>query len=312
MDAYEKTNSWVVIATWPFSLAGAEAAADGLTAGASAADMAELLARMTERDESIDSIGLGGCPNANGEMELDAAFMDGDTMAVGAVAALQGFAHPVSVARCVMEQSVHNFFVGAGAADFAAEHGFEREIMLTVDSIARWHRLKAEREQAAVAKSNPGDSHDTIGVVVLDQAAHMVSATSSSGLAMKHRGRVGDSPLIGSGFYVDSQIGGAAATGVGEDIMKGCMCFAAVSLMQQGMHPQQAAEEALRRTHLRIRSHANYPSETTGDGVGMMAIVCADRYGRYGGAANHDEFSYAVATENEPAHLVKISPVKLD
>ena len=312
MDAHEKTNPWVVIATWPFSLDGAAAAAQGLAEGASAADMAERLACMTEQDESIDSIGLGGCPNANGEMELDAAFMDGDTMAVGAVAALQGFAHPVSVARCVMEKSVHNFFVGAGAADFATEQGFEREIMLTVDSIARWHRLKTEQEQQTEAKVNPCDSHDTIGVVVLDQSAHMVSATSSSGLAMKHRGRVGDSPLIGSGFYVDSQIGGAAATGVGEDIMKGCTCFAAVSLMQQGMHPQQAAEEALRRTHLRIRSHANYPSETTGDGVGMMAIVCADRFGRYGGAANHDEFSYAVATADEDAHLVKVSAIRLD
>lgn len=312
MDTQEETNPWVVIATWPFSLDGAAAAAEGLTVGASAADMAERLACMTEQDDSIDSIGLGGCPNANGEMELDAAFMDGDTMAVGAVAALQGFAHPVSVARCVMEKSVHNFFVGAGAADFAAEHGFEREIMLTVDSIARWRRLKAEQEHKAATKANPSDSHDTIGVVVLDQSAHMVSATSSSGLVMKHRGRVGDSPLIGSGFYVDSQIGGAAATGVGEDIMKGCTCYAAVSLMQQGMHPQQAAEEALRRTHLRIRSHANYPSETTGDGVGMMAIVCADRFGRYGAAANHDEFSYAVATADEQAHLVKVEAIRLD
>ena len=312
METQENKKSWVVIATWPFSLTGTAAAAEGLATGASAADMAERLACMTESDESIDSIGLGGCPNANGEMELDAAFMDGDSMATGAVAALQGFAHPVSVARCVMEKSVHNFFAGTGAADFAAENGFERDIMLTVDSIARWHRLKADLELCTVTTGRPCDSHDTIGVVVLDQSAHMVCATSSSGLAMKHRGRVGDSPLIGSGFYVDSQIGGATATGVGEDIMKGCTSFAAVSLMQQGLHPQNAAEEALRRTHQRIRSHTNYPTEITRDGVGMMAIVCADRFGRYGGAANHDEFSFAVATADEPAHLVKVSPITLD
>lgn len=282
--------SWVVIATWNFSLPGIEAAGNMLKDNGYCMDAVEKVAKMVEDDPEVDTVGFGGFPNIIGEVELDAAFMDGRDMSIGAVAGLKGFRHPVSVARKVMTDTPHNFLVGQGAEDFAMTNGFQRAVMVTDKMRQAWEKRRAELE-----KGNPGElGHDTVGIVALDTNGDMASATSTSGMAMKLRGRVGDSPLVGSGFYVDNDIGGASCTGVGEDIMKCCTAFHVVELMRQGYTPQNAAEEAVRRTHSRLARANKNP--------GNMAIVCADNKGNFGAAANHEGFTYAVASD-------KVAPV---
>ncbi|NLZ70272.1 MAG: N(4)-(beta-N-acetylglucosaminyl)-L-asparaginase [Clostridiaceae bacterium] len=302
---------YALIATWPFSLAGVGIGAEILAAGGSAADAAEATVRLIEQDPQIRSVGKGGCPNLIGEMELDAAFMDGRTFRVGAVAALQNFAHPISVARHIMEHCKHNMLVGAGAEQYAAEHDFEQDSMYTPESIKFW------QEQYAKIQSGKGQdyllSHDTVGTVALDGRGDMVAATSTSGYAMKLPGRVGDSPLIGSGFYVDYLIGGATATGLGEDLMKGLVSYEAVSLMASGLSPQEAAIETLQRLAQRLlrarREDESIPEAEKGrlPKETELAIICLDRHGNHGGAANHPGFAYAVAVEGAEPKIIKVT-----
>lgn len=275
--------TWCIIATWPFSLAGLEQAARGLQAGSSALEAAIAVARQVESDPAVDSVGLGGIPNLDGIVELDAAVMDGRDLSIGAVAALQHCLSPVLVADRVRTATAHQMLVGAGAEKLAAAMGLERASLLTDKSLKAWQDRKAALE----ARQSVPVGHDTVGIAALDLDGNLAAATSTSGIAMKLAGRVGDSPLAGSGFYADNDIGAAAATGLGEDIMKGCLCFEAVALMRSGLDPQSAAEQAIRQLHRRLAR--------TRDHVGDMALVCADRQGRIGAAANHASFQYAAA-----------------
>ena len=287
-----------VIATWGFSLAGVETASHILKSRGSALDAVEQVARMVEDDTVVETVGYGGFPNVKGEVELDAAFMDGRDLSIGAVIAIKGFDKPISIARKVMTDCPHNLLVDRGAQDYANLKGFQRKEMLTDKMKKAWEDRKAELE-----KGNTGDpGHDTVGVVALDFNGDMSVATSTSGLAMKLQGRVGDSPIPGSGFYVDNEVGGAAATGVGEDIMKGCISFHAVELMRQGYAPQMAAEEAVRRLHKRLAKY--------GKNVGNIAIVCADNKGNFGAAANHEGFQYAVYTDTMPSSKFDVKPLE--
>lgn len=279
--------NWCVIATWSFSLEGVEYAARQVCSSkANALDAVEQVARWVEDDPTVDTVGYGGLPNCEGEVELDAAMMDGSDLSIGAVASVRGFRHPITIARHILHHSPHHFLVGTGAEAYARKIGMEEADLLTEKSRQAWEEKKREwKDQASVRLG-----HDTVGIVALDQSGDMAVATSTSGIAFKHPGRVGDSPLVGSGFYADNEVGGAAATGVGEDIMKGCISFLAVQLMRMGRSPQEAAENAILKTHRRLlRAHKT---------VGNMAIVCADRSGRYGAAANHPDFTYVVATDS--------------
>jgi isoaspartyl peptidase/L-asparaginase-like protein (Ntn-hydrolase superfamily) len=277
-------NKWAIIATWGFSINGLRKAADMLGNGQDAFDASEQLARMVEDDPEVTTVGFGSFPNAKGELELDAAFMNGRDLSLGCVMSVKGFKNPVSIARKVMTGSPHNVLSGQGAEEFADANGCERAIMLT-DSIRKeWDEKIAEQK----GKQPDCFGHDTVGVVTLDTAGEIASATSTSGLAMKQRGRVGDSPLVGCGFFADNDVGGAAATGIGEDIMKGCTCFVAVELMRQGYPPQQAAQEAVRRTHRRLARHSAQ--------VGAIAVVCANKDGEFGAASNHENFTYVAAS----------------
>ncbi|MDW7657100.1 MAG: N(4)-(beta-N-acetylglucosaminyl)-L-asparaginase [Bacillota bacterium] len=281
---------WCIIATWYFSLEGIRWAKEHLsTSNGCALDAVTGVASMVEDDPEVDSVGLGGLPNRNGDVELDAAIMDGRDLSIGAVASLTGFRNPVMIARHVLQQAPHHFLVGQGAEAYADALGMERACLLTEKSRQAWEQKRAE-----LAEDEPEpEGHDTVGIVALDLAGDMAAATSTSGISFKLHGRVGDSPLVGSGYYVDNDVGGAAATGLGEDIMKGCTCYSAVELMRQGRSPQEAAEEAIQKTHNRLLR--------TRSKVGNMAIVCMDRQGRYGAAANHDDFTFVVATpEIEP------------
>lgn len=282
---------WSTVATWHFALQAVSAAKDILGKGGRALDAAEAGVRIVETDPQVESVGRGGFLNANGDLELDAAVMDGTTLKMGVVAGVRGYEHPVSIARAVMEKTKHSIIVGTGAEQFARENGFEeapREYMVTPEAQRIW-------------EEKAGKGHDTIGQVALDQVGNMVVATSTSGASMKVPGRVGDSPIIGSGFYVETGVGGAAATGLGEDIMRTCCSMRAVELMRAGMHPNDAAEQVVRSAHEAIVRHGGKPD--------CIALVCLNAKGEYGGAANHQGFTYACAREGEEPKIVSVVPV---
>ena len=287
---------WGIIGTWEFSLRSVKENAPLLAKGGAAVEALLRGVNRIEEDPEIDSVGYGGFPNRRGEVELDAALMDGDTLSLGAVAGLQGYKYPILVARDVLLHSKHNLLVGAGAAEFAAARGYEQVDLRTEAALAKWRAEIARQNEEPIG-------HDTVGMIVLDTEGHMYAGTSTSGAGMKLPGRVGDSPLIGSGLYVDSDVGGAAATGWGEDIMKGCLSYAAVELMRAGCTAQEAAEQVVTRLHRRLARHDEKP--------GNIAIGCMDRHGGFGGAANHEGFSYAAATEKDAPKLYAVQPLVL-
>lgn len=276
---------WAIIGTWRMALEGIAEAAEKLQNGADSADAIEAAIKKVEDFPLYKSVGYGGLPNENGEVELDAGFMDGDTLSIGAVGGIKDYSNPISIARKLSQERFNIFLVGAGAEEFAHKYGFERKNMLTERAKKLWQKRLAEIREHNLS---PYDGHDTVGMVCLDRNGHMVAGTSTSGLFMKKRGRVGDSPIPGSGFYVDSSIGGAAATGLGEDIMKGCLSYEVVRLMERGVHPQQAAEKA-------VNDFSEKLNKKRGK-AGAISVICLNNNGEWGVGTNV-EFSFVVATE---------------
>jgi isoaspartyl peptidase/L-asparaginase-like protein (Ntn-hydrolase superfamily) len=250
----------VVIATWPFGLPASEAAWRVLAAGGPALDAAVEAATFCEDDESVDSVGYGGLPDASGEVTLDASVMD-HRARCGSVACLRRVRHAARVARAVMERTPHVMLAGKAATTFALAQGFAEENLLSpraAGALARWRAEQAggAAPNAGPAPSNvarprvndpPAGSHDTIGILALDRAGVPGGACTTSGRAFKIPGRVGDSPIIGAGLYVDGKVGAATATGVGEEVIRVCGSFAAVDLMRRGAGPADALAEVLRR-----------------------------------------------------------------
>uniref|UniRef100_UPI000B0719B3 N(4)-(beta-N-acetylglucosaminyl)-L-asparaginase n=1 Tax=Clostridium sp. NkU-1 TaxID=1095009 RepID=UPI000B0719B3 len=223
------------------------------------------------------SVGYGGLPNEEMEVEMDAAYMDGNTLDIGAVAAIRDFANPVSIARRLSAEKVNSMLVAEGAEKFAHKEGFERKNMLTDRAKAHYRkRIKEMAAQAASKELKPYSGHDTVGMACLDGTGKMTAATSTSGLFMKKKGRVGDSPISGSGFYADSKKGAASATGLGEDLMKGCISYEIVRLMGEGMHPQEACETAVNRLDGELR-------ERRGE-AGDISLIAMNPKGEWGAA----------------------------
>ena len=294
-----KNIVWCTIATWPFALQAVEKAAQILSEGGNAVDAAEQGIHVVESDPKVDSVGKGGWLNARGELEMDAAMMHGGTLRIGCVAAMQGFEHPVTVARAVMEKSKHNMIVGTGAEEFAQKCGIEKtdEAELVLPSARKQYEencRKAAQEQEIVG-------HDTIGLIALDKNGDIVSATSTSGACMKTPGRVGDSPLIGSGFYAKNGAGACVASGLGEDIMRTCCCHHAVMLMEMGLRPQEAADKAV--------LYATNAIIASGNHCDCIAIVCMNGEGEVGASCNHQGFTYAYAQENTAPVRVNVNPI---
>ncbi len=262
----------VAIATWQYGRAAVEAAGKVLSGGGTALDAVEQGINAVELDPSVTSVGLGGRPNREGVVELDAAIMDGAGRA-GCVAALRDVARAVSVARKVMEQTPHVMLAGEGARRFALKQGFEQSDLLTEESRRAWEQRCAG-----------GGDHDTVGLVALDAHGHVAAGCSTSGLAWKLPGRVGDSPIIGSGLYADEAAGGAAATGHGEEIMTHCAGFLVCELMRAGQGPAAACQEAVGRI-LAGRS---------GGGERHVALIALSAGGRCGAASTRSGFPYAV------------------
>lgn len=279
---------WGMIATWRMAFEGISEGAKILENNGSAGDAIETAIKAVEDFEYYKSVGYGGLPNEDMEVELDAAYMDGDTFDIGAVAAIKDFANPVSIARRLSKEKVNNVLVGEGAEKFAHKEGFERKNMLTDRAKIHYrNRVKEVKEQ----EIKPYSGHDTVGMVCLDESGKMTAATSTSGLFMKKKGRVGDSPISGSGFYVDSKVGGASATGLGEDLMKGCISYEIVRLMKEGMHPQAACEKAVNALDKELKERRGK--------AGDLSLIAMNNKGEWGVATNIEGFSFTVVTKNQ-------------
>ncbi len=277
---------YAMIATWVMARYAIEEGNELLLKNGDAADAIETAIKMVEDYPYYKSVGYGGLPNERGEVELDGAFMDGKTLSIGAVAGVKQVKNPISVARLLSQYRFNNILVGKGAEEYAFNHGFEPVDMLTDRAKQHYEkRLRDMKEKNLSAY----DGHDTVGMVALDQTGHMCAGTSTSGLFMKRPGRVGDSPFIGSGFYVDEKVGGCVATGVGEDIMKGCLSYEIVQQMKRGKTPMQAASDAVEAFNQEL-------IERRGK-AGAISVVCINNQGEFGVGTNVD-FSFAVATDS--------------
>ena len=278
-----------IIATWRMAKEGIELADEMLKKGEVSGKAIETAIKAVEDFPYYKSVGYGGLPNEEQIVELDAGYMDGDTMSVGALGAIKDFANPISIAKKLSEEKVNNLLVGAGAEKYAKEMKFEEKEMLTDRAKAFYRKRKKEMDQ----ELKPYDGHDTVGMVCLDTSGTVTAATSTSGLFMKRSGRVGDSPIVGSGFYADSEVGGATATGLGEDLMKGCISYEIVRLMKEGLTPQAACEKAVTELDRKLR-------EKRGE-AGDLSVVAMNCKGEFGCATNIGGFSFSVATqEQEP------------
>lgn len=277
-----------MIATWRMAVEGITKGREILKNRGCAGDAIEAAIKEVENFEYYKSVGYGGLPNEEMEVELDAAYMDGTTFDIGAVAAIKDFANPISIARRLSIEKVNNLLVAEGAEKFAHKEGFERKNMLTERAkIFYYNRVKEIKEQ----EIKPYSGHDTVGMVCLDVHGNMTAGTSTSGLFMKKKGRVGDSPICGSGFYVDSKVGGASATGLGEDLMKGCISYEIVRLMKEGHHPQEACEIAVMRLDSELKERRGK--------AGDLSLIAMNNKGEWGVATNIEGFSFALTTERE-------------
>ncbi|UAN00015.1 N(4)-(beta-N-acetylglucosaminyl)-L-asparaginase [Polaribacter litorisediminis] len=270
----------LVIATWKTDLA-VETAAAVLEKGGTALEAVEQGCRIEEANEKGQSVGKGGLPDRDGDVTLDACIMNekGD---YGAVLGVKNIKHVISVARKVMEATPHVMLVGVGAEKFALSQGFKRENLLTEASKKAWEKWKIKSEYKPIINI---ENHDTIGMLAIDKKGNISGACTTSGLAYKMAGRVGDSPIIGGGLFVDNEIGGASATGLGEEVLKTVGSFLIVELMRQGKSPQEACEEAIGRI-------VNKPGKDfTNFQVGYIAV---NKQGQTGAYSIHEWFSYNI------------------
>ena len=283
-------NDPLILSTWNHGLPANDAAWKVLKSGGSAMDAAEAGAKVPEADPKSTSVGFGGLPDEQGNVTLDACVMDKNGNA-GSVAFIQNIKHPVSVARKVMEETKHVMLVGEGARQFAISKGFEEINLLTKESQKAWEKWKKEQREMA-----PHETHDTISVLVQDKNGDLAGACTTSGWAYKLHGRVGDSPIIGAGLFVDNEVGCAAATGLGEEVIKTTGSFLVVEFMRRGYDPTEACEEALNRV---IKAHNGNPDFQ----IGYIALR---KDGEIGSACLKWSFEYALARGGEnKLHKIK-------
>ncbi len=280
------TNSPIILSTWNHGIPANKAAMDVLNDNGTALDAVEAGVRVTEADPSSQSVGLGGRPDQDGHVTLDACIMNSDGNA-GSVAFLRDIKHPISVARKVMEQTDHVMLVGEGAKRFALENGFQEENLLTDKSKEEW--LQWKRDNSIKDSWGPNDEHDTISTLARDNKGNLSGACTTSGLAYKLHGRVGDSPIIGAGMFVDNEIGAVGATGKGEEVIKTCGSFLVVELMRQGYSAMDACEEAVKRIIRKQSGKSDFQ-------IGYIALR---KDGQVGFSAIHDGFQYALYKKNE-------------
>jgi isoaspartyl peptidase/L-asparaginase-like protein (Ntn-hydrolase superfamily) len=309
--------NYTVVATWPFGQIAVKTAGPLLEQGKPALDATIAGAQAVEDDPKVQSVGYGGLPNSIGTVQLDACVMDGVTLSCGAVAAVENIRHVAALARRVMEKTPHILLAGEGARLFAVEQGFTLETVNTAEGMALWEKRRAklkdatsilphaehwtdDRSQHALldSREEQGDSapgsaaqpfgHDTVNVIALDQKGNLGGVCTTSGLPFKLPGRVGDSPLIGHGLYVDNTAGAAGGTGRGEEIIRIGGSMMIVELMRAGQSPQHACEAAVRKVNAVAVRRGVHPAD--------VAFIALDPKGRIGAACTEKtNFFYAVA-----------------
>ena len=303
-------NEPIVISTWDFGKAANTEAWTVLGKGGRALDAVEAGVKIPEADPNNQSVGYGGLPDRDGRVTLDACIMD-EQYNCGSVMCLEHIMHPISVARLVMEKTPHVALVGDGALQFALANGFKKENLLTPESEKVWKEwLKTSKYEPVINIENklhktasegnmPGgaNNHDTIGMIAMDANGNFSGACTTSGMAFKMHGRVGDSPIIGAGLYVDNEIGAATSTGVGEEVIRIVGSHLVVELMRQGLAPEAACKKAVERIISRS------PAKAKTLQVGFIAI---NKKGEYGGYALQKGFTYAVKSGKEE----KLIPAK--
>lgn len=283
-----------IISTWRMSFDGLKQAFEMLQNNQDSADAVEVLINNVEDYPFYKSVGYGGLPNKFGEVETDAAFMDGNTLDVGAIGGAKKIKNSVSVARDLSKYHANNFLVGEGADKYAEDNNFQITQMLTERAKKIWANKVEELKKSD--KLSAYDGHDTVGAIALDANKKIVAATSTSGLFMKEPGRVGDSPLCGCGFYADSNIGAATATGLGEDIMKGVISYEIVRKMDEGMSPQDACDKTVYKFAKNLKDRNNKVEDL------QISVVAMDKNGNWG-VATTVEFTFCVANEEQKAEI---------
>tara|TARA_B110000971_G_scaffold151803_1_gene155059 strand:+ start:3376 stop:4371 length:996 start_codon:yes stop_codon:yes gene_type:complete len=275
-----------VISTWNAGLQANKVAFEVLKNKGVAIDAIEKGLNVTESDLENTSVGIGGLPDANGDVTLDACIMDHE-FNCGSVSYLKNIENPISVARKVMEDTPHVMLSGKGAYDFAIQKDFKHQELLTESSKKMWKEWKLENNNVLPAINH--ENHDTIAMIALDEKGNLSTGCTTSGWAYKLGGRVGDSPIIGAGIYLDNQVGAACATGMGEAIIKICGSHAIVELMRNGNSPQEACKIAVQRIK-------NSNKDLKDLQVGFIAM---NKNGEIGSYSLYSGFNYAYQDAQE-------------
>ncbi|MEN8248475.1 MAG: N(4)-(beta-N-acetylglucosaminyl)-L-asparaginase [Bacteroidota bacterium] len=287
---FKPTGKPVIISTWNHGIAANAAAWGKMKNGGTVVEAIEAGVKVPESDPNIMTIGYGGLPDRDGHVTLDACIMD-PSGNCGSVAGLEFIENPISVARMVMNDTPHVMLVGNGALQFALENGFEKKDLLTEKAREAWEKWLVKAEYKPIINI---ENHDTIGLLAQDANGDIAGACTTSGLAYKMHGRVGDSPIIGAGLFVDNEIGGATATGMGEAIVKVAGSHSVVELMRQGYEPEEACKEVVKRI---TRKEPNYKNLQAG-------FIAIRKDGKVGGYAIQKGFNYALMTSEEDNKMV--------
>ncbi|MCB0795274.1 MAG: N(4)-(beta-N-acetylglucosaminyl)-L-asparaginase [Flavobacteriales bacterium] len=288
--AFKPAPGIKVLSTWDHGLVANAMAMSVLGRGGDALDAVEQGVAVVESDFTNRSVGLGGRPDRDGHVTLDACIQDHDGRA-GAVAFIEHYEHPIQIARAIMERTPHVMLVGEGAERWAKENGFPRKEVEIPEVREQWKEWLTKGEYKPVVNR---ENHDTIGMVAMDERGRLAGSCTTSGIAYKVHGRVGDSPLIGAGLFVDGDVGAACATGTGELVIRVAGSHSVVELMRQGMEPREACRVVVQRIldkHPGLEEHQ----------VGLLALR---KDGAHGAYSIYEGFSYALSSE-EGTELVK-------
>jgi len=298
-NKYDDTSTGIkpiVICTWNFQNATAKAW-EVLKDRGRSLDAVEQGVMVEEADVNNQTVGKGGRPDRNGNVTLDACIMGKDGNC-GAVLCMQNIAHPVSVARKVMEDTPHVMLAGEGAEQFAYEKGFEKVDLLTEKSKQEWMEWKKTSQYKPIINI---ENHDTIGMLAIDKYGDISGACTTSGMAYKFGGRVGDSPIIGAGLFVDNEIGGATATGVGEEVVRTVGSFLIVEMMRQGKSPQEACEEGVKRIIAKNKENTDF----------QIGFIAMNKKGETGSYCIQPGFTYRQYSEEGHVNNTSNSFIKL-